>query len=332
MKELDVTKTQKVEIGVGDLRLVNIIESRSENPIRNPESLLRIIETCRDNNAPVPLLVIICPNWSIDEKTGQRSIAPIDGENQHQKLGMIFGTEIPSLMSLLNNQGLAVHLTTAVSDIFDNSWMMDVNKAREGAIQNLKAVKTIINRFGFLHKTDWNPNNRGNTVLHSELMKKTDGFRLLEQLQLEAKIDDTPMAVLFREFRDFFIKIGEYGVLIPKGNFAEMTGQDLERLRKNFNKWLERVNYLTAQYAVDGLLAERFVARATQLAQKDEVLPIAPITLNVIATEHGLAAEHGWDFLRKTYGMTPLPVIRLFNNGIEHNWNEPFKEPVLFDK
>lgn len=300
--------------------IIKKIQTKSENLIGNIEPLTSTLSQCENRNIPLPIIVIVCPNWSIDDVTGQRSINPINGENPNQKLGVLMGQEIPSLISLFNKNGFPVNLTVAISDIFDQGWVIDANKARVEASQNLNAVRTLWNRFGMRFR---NPEqvNTGSIVLHSELMKIDDGFRLLEQLQLEALIDGTPSNELFQWFKKSFIDMGEYETLLPKGDLSKTGGKDLERMRKNFNKWLNRVLYLSAQYSLDGLFAEKF-------ARTD----IPPVMLNVIKTKHGDAVEFGWNFLRTRLGRPTLPVIEFKNNGIEHSWTEEPCNPIIFDE
>jgi len=300
--------------------IIRNIQSKSENLIRNTESLTATLSRCETRNIPLPIVAILCPNWSIDNATGQRSINSIDGEDPNQKLGVLIGQEIPSLISLFNKNGLPVNLTVAVSDIFDQGWVIDANKIRNEANQNLNAVKTLWNRFGMRFR-DLDQENTGSIVLHSELMKKMDGFKLLEQLQLEALIDGTPSSELFQWFKTFFMKMGEYETLLPKGDLSKTGGKDLERMRKNFNKWLNRVLYLSAQYSIDGLFAEEFAGT-----------DIPPVMLNVIKTKHGDAVEFGWNFLRNRLGKPLLPIIELKNNGIEHSWSETPNNPIIFDE
>ena len=300
--------------------IIKNIQNKSENLIGNSESLTATLDQCERRSVPLPIVAILCPNWSIDNATGQRSINPIDGENPNQKLGLLIGQEIPSLVSLFNKNGFPVNLTMTISDIFDQGWVIDANKVRSEANQNLGAVKTLWNRFGMRFR-DPQQVNTGSIVLHSELMRKVDGFRLLEQFELEGLIEGTPANENFQWFKQFFMKIGEYETLLPQGDLSKTSGKDLERIRRNFNKWLNRVLYLSAQYSIDGLFAEEFAGT-----------DIPPVMLNVIKTKHGDAVEFGWNFLRNRLGKPLLPIIGLKNNGIEHSWSEEPCSPIIFDK
>ena len=314
MKEVISSKKESA-LGLSAEIAKNLV-LKSTQPTYYKDKLEKAIEISLDQNSPLRMRMVLCPNWNVNENGRAIERIPVSVNNNHllidddsQKIIGLLSEEVPNLVKYLNRNDVDVQLLVILADILSPGWVNDSKKAKENLEQNRKAMKLLL--FSSENGKEVFNHERASVKVQSQLQLATNTPKYQERLigyQIEALKTGTTENLWYLEVIGKLQEIGEY----------EDKRNDLAGLRKIW----ERALFLSSIYALDGEVVE----------SDFNISGFAPskytnyVALGTVGTPHADIMAQGLNIKRKT----PLPTITPFNNTMEHSWKEKRVSSIVY--